>query len=435
MEHLPVEILHEVVSYLPADDLDSMRLVSHGLSAADNVFKYRVLHVSATRESLNHLLCVSRQPEMALCVREIVYPWQHVSPIEEAMEVPEDWDIVQHATFTAIAAVFWNWYNAKYTTQLDLEDSGECAVALEKALSRIPNIRVLCQGYTSNITRFDEWKYSLIDGSIWMWIPSWIDKYLCAKLKIESEERVAKHFLDFINVSNRVGLKPYKLGASTCTRLNPLWYGFFSNSSRILPDRKSLLVNITSISFSFGKFHCRTDVESFKKEVKERTLYNFYLRPQIFGVHSTYLSQFLFLDILGRTRIWKYLHTFRIHSLYVNSKELAHFLTCHSKTLKCLEMDVSILFGGKWRDYLDLLNEELQLAKFKLESASEEFESYDGRREYANEELRKMEAYVLHEGPPFPPTVMELEEQNLNFLNDLEAQESGGEGLVALEDI
>ncbi|KAL7266043.1 hypothetical protein RUND412_011425, partial [Rhizina undulata] len=103
-------------------------------------------------------------------------------------------------------------------------------------------------------------------------------------------------------------------------------------------------------------------------------------------------------------------------------------------TLKGLDMDVSILLGGHgtWRDYLDMLKEQLQLEKFKLERASEGFGLYDGRREYDNEELRKMEAYVLHKGPPFPPTVLELEQQN-HFLNNPEVHESGGEGLVVLE--
>ncbi|KAL7267798.1 hypothetical protein RUND412_009598, partial [Rhizina undulata] len=105
MECLPVEILQEIVGHLPEKDLNSVRLVNHGLSAASNVFKYRILRVRVSRQGLNHLLYVSQQPALAHCVREIIYPYHHLPQIFErfwgdsseedfGIEYPEIWESI-----------------------------------------------------------------------------------------------------------------------------------------------------------------------------------------------------------------------------------------------------------------------------------------------------------------------------------------------------
>ncbi|KAL7275002.1 hypothetical protein RUND412_002066 [Rhizina undulata] len=433
MERLPTEILHEIMGCLPETDIDSVRFVNHELSAVANVLKHRVLRVCATREGLNHLLYVSQQPELARCVHEIVYPWNllptwndSVSPDEFEMFVLDGRiDLSELDMYIHLTSAFLGWYDDNiFTPQLELEDSGDCIAALENGLSRMSNIRVLCPGQLDNglatSDKFDDWtiilagsgEYNIDDTNLSL---IWGFLMFPRIFSVKDEDRKTKHFMELIGASYRAGLKPYKLGTTTCSWPNALWYGFFDDSSEILRNSTPLIASLTSVSFSLGTFYSD---KAFKQEAKKGRMLKFLCSaPNLRSLSLSFIlvenpiqsesgnystpDMFSLFDIVGRTRIWKHLHTFRLRMRYVNPVELVYFLTCHSKTLKDFEMDVNEVPGGTWRGVLDFLNEKLQLTKFKLQLPIELLHN-DGLYVYRGEELRKMEAYVLHEGPPFP---------------------------------
>ncbi|KAL7267614.1 hypothetical protein RUND412_009787 [Rhizina undulata] len=443
MEGLPAEILQQIVGYLSEEDLDSVRLVNHELSAAANVFKYRVLRVRITREGLDHLLHVSRQPELARCVREIAYPWclsppmNHIDFLDAVEEDLEALDPTNIATLNRLSQEFVEWYfDTIYTAQLELENSRECVVALETALARMSNIRVLCPGYPCGRIKkkFNDWRRTLAGNGSHIIDINWnfLGMNIMDRQTTMKDDRVTKHFLDLLDVSYRVGLKPYKIGSTTSTWPNTLSPEFFADSPGILRNCAPLLANLTSISFYLVPLIYAEDVEAFQKVAKEGRMHNFLssapnlrslsLRFDVgsycprgiaFGqvVKSVInLPRFSLLDILGSTRIWKQLHTFRLHTNTIDSEELAHFLMCYSSTLKDLSMDVCTLFGGPWRPILDLLNQQFHLKKFKLQ-CYEQWLRVGRIGVDAYDSWPKMEAYVLQRGPPFPPTEMGLEEE------------------------
>ncbi|KAL7275011.1 hypothetical protein RUND412_002075 [Rhizina undulata] len=160
------------------------------------------------------------------------------------------------------------------------------------------------------------------------------------------DEHLAKHFLELIDVSYRVGLEPYKLGTTTCSWPNEFSYGFFEDSTGILRSCTPLMASLTSVSFSLGTIVTGKELEAFKKEAKKGRMLKFLcLALNLRSLSLSFLlceygypreknlpPMFLLLDIVGRTRTWKHLHTFRLRTDYINPEELAHFLTCHSTT-------------------------------------------------------------------------------------------------------
>ncbi|KAL7271256.1 hypothetical protein RUND412_006001 [Rhizina undulata] len=290
MEGLPTEILQEIVGHLSRGDLDSVRLVNHELSTAANVFKYRTLRVPVSRKGLDNLLYVSEQPALAQCVREIIYPRRYLPPVTEPCL-----GYYLNPDSEEMAQFFVNWYNNEiYTAQTELEDSGESVAALEAALPRMSNIRILQPGFCPDClgNEFDKWRGILTgSGNIDVDWKYW-ERLKYQKPTIDSEARLAKHILDLIDVSYRVGLKPYGLGSSITSRSPMLSPGFFC--SGILQNCTPLIENLTSLSFFLyeSQYPDSRDVRGFKKIV-----------------HS-----FSLLDIFGHTRIWKHLHTLRLHA-------------------------------------------------------------------------------------------------------------------------
>ncbi|KAL7272461.1 hypothetical protein RUND412_004729 [Rhizina undulata] len=161
MDELPVEMLHQIVSYLSGRDLNPLRLVNRTLSAVASIFKFRALHVRVTRSGLDYLLHVSRQPELARCVREITYPFEHLAPMEKPSMgyVKSCLDPAASSQVERFATMFFYWYTDNYVTQMELEDSGECVRTLESALSRMANIRAIVPGHNnfSICFEFEKW--------------------------------------------------------------------------------------------------------------------------------------------------------------------------------------------------------------------------------------------------------------------------------------
>ncbi|KAL7265969.1 hypothetical protein RUND412_011501 [Rhizina undulata] len=443
MEGLPAEILQEIVGYLSReDDLDSVRLVNHKLSSAANLFKYRTLRVPVSRKGLDHLLYVSQQPALANCIRKIIYPWGHLSPVvnvEDVPRVPDEpsYDLEYNARISEIAEIlglapiFQEWYNNKvYTTQTVLEDSGECVAALEAALPRMPNIRVLQPGFCRDdiVREFYEWRGTLTgtgSGHIERdWDKIWGVLRVYPNPTKDSDVRFAKHILDFIEVSHRVRLKPDGFGSRITGESPVLRPTFFSDRLAILQNCAPLMENLTSISFTLNGPHKGDkyiDREGLKKTFKVGRLHKFLASATNLRFLSLGLSwsnslnkKISLLDIFGRTHVWKRLHTLHFDAAHpVNVKDLANFLGRHSETLEVLYLSMNRISGGTIRDLLDYIKERLHLKKFKIWFVEERL--LYARRYDFTKYLERMEAYVLHGGPPFPSTEQELEEEWLGL--------------------
>ncbi|KAL7270612.1 hypothetical protein RUND412_006678 [Rhizina undulata] len=322
MESLPTEIIQEIVGHLSGDDLDSVRLVSRELSVVAAVFKYRTLRVPVSRKGLKHLLLVSQQPALASCVREIIHPWGYLPPVEPAYGS-------SLAKFTRYVSIFVKWYNKKlYSPQTKLEDSGECVTALEAALPRMSNIRVIQPFFSQDIENvkgaFDKWckaqtgfrRRAIIDVE---WGREWV--YSLRTIHTEdSKARGAKQILDLIDVSNRAGLKPQRLaiGSSITSEPPVLLPTFFADSVGVLEndlvnvlrrhsgtlDTLSLdafslsggackdhflppVKNLTSLSLYLdGPYQSKdgANFESLEEAIKGGSI-SFYLQPQICGFY------------------------------------------------------------------------------------------------------------------------------------------------------
>ncbi|KAL7275117.1 hypothetical protein RUND412_001957 [Rhizina undulata] len=106
--------------------------------------------------------------------------------------------------------------------------------------------------------------------------------------------------------------------------------------------------------------------------------------------------------------------------------DLVNFLSCYSETLEALALKLRRLFGGTCRDLLDFIREQLHLKKFKPKVYKDNERSNEIWH-YCDNDLDRMIAYVLHGGPAFPPTEMELAESRNAQDKAVETHESEGQ--------
>ncbi|KAL7266727.1 hypothetical protein RUND412_010715 [Rhizina undulata] len=450
MDRLPAEILQEIVGYLPEQDLDSVRLANHKLSAAANVFKYRVLRVRVSRQGLDHLLYVSQQPALARCVREIVYPWHHLLPLLEPWtnKGPVNLQKIDSSSFeeyVQLASIFLEWYNKTiYASQVEVEESGESVAALEVALPRMSNVRVLSPGICISDLRdeFYKWRGTLTDpgcynidmdwNNIWRRIlnlfkrTSREDSNEAVEKLCEDEQLVGEHFLDLLDVSHHVGLKPDQIGSTIDHESSPwLGFAFLEENFGILQNCMSLIENLTTFRLAVSGFGDRDDedMKALERPLKKSPRLHKFLSSAS-NLRSLSLDfrrlplwargNFSLLDIVGRTRTWKHLHTFQLQGTdVIDSGELVYFLRGHSETLEALHLD--FYFIGSSRNLLDDLKEQLHLKKFGLEVCCGHKEAQGmSYIYYSRDEIDRMRDYVLHGGPAFPPKKIQSEEEEDN---------------------
>ncbi|KAL7271845.1 hypothetical protein RUND412_005372 [Rhizina undulata] len=459
MEGLPAEVLQEVVSYLSDAELDSMRLASRYLSSVANVFKFRTLQVRITREGLDLLMQISGKPELARCVHKITYPYRRLAPMQEPFMDP-DHNInlainVLHlnpseaADTQNLALMFFQWYRNRYATQLELEESGNCAEALEIALSKMFNVRVICPGFNNPSIRdeYELWRHEILteitSGIDVTWSRLW-EYILQPRNVIEVEESISNAIIDLIDISNRLGLKPNRIDAlglnfnrvSSSEGLgNTLWRGILSDSNyKILGSCTSLFEKVTTLSISITTLDTNDDFEALKSDVKEGRLHRFlsstpnlralslevsleaYIAgPEVLNaLHVELTPSMSLLDILGWTCVWKHIRTFKLSLSPIRADELMHFLGCHAKTLQNVSIESPMLIEGTWRDVLDFMKERLHLTKLELETPYE-MAPKEYIRGYNVNGQRRIQDYVLRDGAPFPPTLMELEKYGIEI--------------------
>ncbi|KAL7269009.1 hypothetical protein RUND412_008341 [Rhizina undulata] len=373
MDLLPAEILKEIVSYLFGADLISLRLVNHNLSGAATIFKFRSLNVRMTRRGLENLLNVSRQPELARCVREITYPHGYLVPTR--MQDEDTLDPIVPSANESFPTRFFEWYNDNYVAQIELQNSGEFVPTLETALSKMGNVRVIIPGY---------YNYDAHDELCGRWFRTLTETEM---------DFVARHAWSHLlwttmRFKKSSGRRPRK----------PLW---------------------TCTTFDLE------GIEAFKKDAKEGRIFTFIsFAPNLRILslkmkHSVFLDELEdgspeipLLDILSRSYVWKHLHTFKLFMLPINpikAEDSVEFLGRHASTLKCLHFDYVELYGT-WREVLDFSKERIHLTGLKLYHVVEVCGDHEFLKFYGTNESRRMEDYVLRGSAPFPPTRMELDD-------------------------
>ncbi|KAL7276577.1 hypothetical protein RUND412_000419 [Rhizina undulata] len=458
MDSLANEILREIFSYLCASDLDSVRLVSRRFSATANIFKFRTLHVRISRKGLNNLLNISRQPELARCVRQITYPFCRLPMVQSAYFDEEHGAgrVVtppQLGDMGIFSKMFFDWYTANYIAQFQLEESGESVQILQDALSKMPNIKVIISGYY-DVDNFDIGQLKIWLGSISdddrRYVELWGDDYEWGVLHPieEGEERALKTTMDLINTTHRLG---YNLDRFEFN-ISRYWLrsGIFYNDSKLwgcaalFENLTCLLVCITTLESyendadfmetakegQFSKFlSFAPNLKELSLEVESRVVPSLFTGPD-FKSPSIFL-----LDVLGRDNVWKHLHTFHLKFPSMVLAEIVEFLGRHARTLTCLHLEIHMVLNGTWRELLDFLNERLHLTDFEILLPFEiRIDERPHLRRYKFDAQRRMKNYVLNEGAPFPPTKQELEENGwdmrmfLDYWEDESEEEEEGEG-------
>ncbi|KAL7269584.1 hypothetical protein RUND412_007747 [Rhizina undulata] len=426
MDRLPSEILQEIVSYLFASDLDSMRLVSRRFSAIANIFKFRSLRVRVSRKELDNLLNISQQPHLAKCVREITYPFDRLASVE--LDQSSDGILEKFWIVKVLAKQFFHWCMEKYVAQIELEVSEECLRALETAFSRMPNIKVIVPSYNTFVMRskFKSWLNTLNNEE--RGVTSWEsdDFWWEVLLPIANKYQALDAFEDPMETAHSVELKldSFECGIASCW----LGVGVFGNKSEFW-DWASLFQNLICLSLCITTMDWFEDLQEMDKGSKEglhkflsisQTLRKLSLtiecaKRQKFlelAAAGPYFGDFAFplLDILGRDHVRKCLHTFSLKFPSIRFEEIVEFLGRHASTLKCLHLQSPTLLNGTWRGLLDFLREQLHLTDFKIVSPGEILPGEEPKlmiyKVYAQ---RRMKNYVLHEGAPFPFTKQELE--------------------------
>ncbi|KAL7268731.1 hypothetical protein RUND412_008632 [Rhizina undulata] len=430
MDALPAEILHEIMSYLiffgPA--VNSLRLVNRKLSAAATIFKFRSLKVRVTRRGLENLLNVSRQPELARCVREITYPHALLAPMQESRLDDEEWyrEPSLFTDFKPFTTRYFECYNDHYKEQTELQNSGESIQTLETALSRMANIRAIIPGkfnYDAHHEIFGNWRRALSEREKTLISRGWyeithITSYPSV-FQYGDREAALKAFIDLIKLLHRLKFKLDKFGGHDTGVLR----GFFSDCSGLW-NCGSLFQNLTSVYFGFTIMNVSEDTKAFEEDAKEGRMFKFlslapHLRILSLEMEYNLLSDddselidpdISILDILGRGYIWKYLHTVYLSFPRIQLEDLVEFLGRHSTNLKFLHFGLHRL-GCSWMEVLDFLKERLHLTGLKIDSASEI--RGDGEVKYYEfNSNRRMEDYVLRGVVPF--SLSEMGKQNFN---------------------
>ncbi|KAL7273242.1 hypothetical protein RUND412_003927 [Rhizina undulata] len=351
MDALPAEILQEIVSYLFEPDLNSLRLVNHNLSAAATIFKFQALHVRKTRRGLENLLNVSRQPELARCVREITYPHRHLVPTRQRGRSSPFWP------YELCTMRFCDWYREKYVAQIELENSGQCVPALKSSLSRMAN--KLCGKWFETLP---ETEMTIIPLEYHYWsMKIWDIIVKRGVFQPDEPEEAMKAFTDLVITMSRLKFKLDRFEG----RSGWLCRGFFSNSSGLW-SYASLFQNLTRAYIRFTTLYNSKGRKAFKKDAKEGQIFKFLslapdLRMLSLEIESDgRLKEFPLLDILSRGYVWKHLHTFNLSTFCaVKAEDLVEFLGRYARILKCLYFSFELY--GTWREVLDFVKERLHL--------------------------------------------------------------------------
>ncbi|KAL7276575.1 hypothetical protein RUND412_000417 [Rhizina undulata] len=438
MDNIPNEILEEIVSYLFPHYINSARLVNRRFSAIANIFKFRALNVAVSRKELDNLISISQQPDLAQCVREITYPFGRLAliiwPFFEGfdMEVKPP-HIVDLEYFVELYCV---WYAENCNAQMELLESGECIRALETAVSKMPNIRIVTPCYKNlGLHKDFEMWFRKLDINYKAFVERWGGDDIWMNILdpiMDGEEITLKATMDLINTSYRQGIKLDTFDFSiACSWLR---LGVLDDESELWA-RATLFENLTCLSVYITTLDLYEYIDEIKKAAKGGQLHKFLtfapklreLKLAILSLQKGFEKLVIFsgpdlqspaislLDILGRDHVWKHLRSFALCFPAIALEDLLNFLGRHADTLKALHFQSCLLWNSTWRELLDFLNERLSITEFIVVAPCEvRLEDDEGTeiviRVYNGNAQMRMQDYVLKGGKPFPPTEQELEE-------------------------
>ncbi|KAL7271988.1 hypothetical protein RUND412_005225 [Rhizina undulata] len=448
MEAVPTEILREILSYIPQQDLSSVRLVSHFFENGANERFFRTIRVPVTQEAIAKLQHISQRPELAQRVRHLIYPYQRLNPIDDLSDI-DDSESVAYNSEDDVEPM--PTCGRSYKKQKALEDSGEFAKELEFALSKMLNVTEITTNWNGDPCdrRSMDWPENVItDIGNFHGLRnhcSIVSDMLPDSMTAEREERLLREFKHLMTAAYQARTRLNKLSAYS------IWRGILADNSEtsiwnILP----LFQNLTSLSVFFCTAGTGEDFKALQEDLNEGRLFRFLSaapklrklalglewRPYDLEIQEEQHLVIPFNKILGDGYVWKNLETFLFNGSPLNAEELTYFLTRHESTLKTFGLYRPHLRTGTWRDVCDSIKERpgLKLQRLTIVEASEQLENGDRRCYFHDYDGFRMHHYVVLGGPAFPFTQAELEQRGLQGHYNGFSEDSEDDDLYLFED-
>ncbi|KAL7273908.1 hypothetical protein RUND412_003217 [Rhizina undulata] len=369
----PSEILLEILSYIPEKELRSVRLVSHFFKNVATERYFWTFRIPRTFEDATaKLLHISRRPELAGCVRYIIYAHQPLPPSSHRRTRSTELDESELAEINATRGIGWSSpLNESFGEQIASGEFLEFAKVPEFALSRMVNVR------------------EIIRIGIFLMASERIPRTLAFPDPMygAGEENSLGAFNEIMTTASQAHTRLDKLS------MHATWRGILTDYPEILWRCAPLLQNLTALSvyFSFTAPHSQ-NFEALHQDA------------QILDWRINHRDPVIpLLKLFGDDYVWENLETFLFNGEPIHGEELMHFLARHAPTLKTLGLYRPHLRTGTWRGVLDSVKEQpaLCLKKLILIERSEEHE-HAGVRSYVGwndrDSQRRILDYVLHGG-------------------------------------
>ena len=168
MEKLPLELLQQVLQYLPRSDLPSVRLSTRILGAAAEPFLFHTIPLWIERQSLEALIGISEHPRLSQCVKEIVFsPLRFIEHKDRSLYQAEVREALEHQSASLSSQLLYlEHYLSSPNLQLehhmaayDSFRAGQSYLAansldvkvLSHAFGKLPHFKSLVVDYFSNI--------------------------------------------------------------------------------------------------------------------------------------------------------------------------------------------------------------------------------------------------------------------------------------------
>ncbi|KAL7272899.1 hypothetical protein RUND412_004270 [Rhizina undulata] len=304
MDRIPTEILYEILSHIREKDLPSARL-------------FRTIRIPVSASALSNLINVSGRPELAQCVRHLMYPYQPMYP-------------------------------KKFVQEKELQRAGKFGKVLKFALVKMPNGKEITAELDGH------WLGQMAVGPGWpesSILVGDVDFYTSESILPDSAEKdkLLGPFKELMAAAFQAHTRLEKLS------ITPLWRGIFT-------EGPELLLNM--------------DFDVLQKDVNEGRIFRFLssapkLRSLAVGFHwnsifGSPVSAMPLLQIFGDNYVWKYLEVFIFNGRQINGEDLTHFFVRHASTLKTFGLYRPYLRTGTWRAVLDSIKGHPELCLEKL---------------------------------------------------------------------
>ena len=157
MEKLPLELLQQVLQYLPRSDLPSVRLSTRTLVAAAEPFLFHTIPLWIERQSLEALIGISEHPRLSQCVKEIVFsPLRFIEHEDRSLYQTEVRDALEHQSASLSSQILhlehhMAAYDSFRAGQSYLRANSLDVKVLSHAFGKLPHFKSLVVDYFSNI--------------------------------------------------------------------------------------------------------------------------------------------------------------------------------------------------------------------------------------------------------------------------------------------